>query len=144
MTLQDLPALNATLNSSSALLLAAGYACIRRRAIGAHRACMIAALATSTAFLTSYLIYHAQVGSVRFQGQGWIRPVYFTILFTHTVLAAGIVPLIVMTVLRAVRSQFQRHRRIARWTLPLWFYVSVTGVVIYLLLYHLPAAGGPE
>ena len=139
MTVHDLPTLNATLNSCSAVLLIAGFACIRRQNITAHRVCMIAALVTSTAFLTSYLIYHAQVGSVHFQGQGWIRPVYFAILTSHTILAAAIVPLIVITVRRAVRREFPRHRRIARWTLPLWFYVSVTGVVIYLMLYHLPA-----
>jgi uncharacterized membrane protein YozB (DUF420 family) len=139
VTTHDLPALNAILNSTSALLLAAGYAAIRRRAIPVHRALMIAALGTSSAFLTSYLIYHAQVGSVRFQGQGWIRPVYFAILISHTILAVAIVPLIAITVTRALRREFARHRRIARWTLPLWFYVSVTGVVIYFMLYQLPA-----
>jgi uncharacterized membrane protein YozB (DUF420 family) len=139
VTTHDLPALNAILNSTSAVLLAAGYAAIRRRAIPVHRALMIAALGTSSAFLTSYLIYHAQVGSVRFQGQGWIRPVYFAILISHTILAVAIVPLIAITVTRALRREFARHRRIARWTLPLWFYVSVTGVVIYFMLYQLPA-----
>lgn len=139
MTTHDLPALNAILNSTSAVLLAAGYAAIRRRAIPVHRAFMIAALGTSAAFLTSYLIYHAQVGSVRFQGQGWIRSLYFAILISHTILATAIVPLIAVTVTRALRGDFARHRRIARWTLPLWFYVSVTGVVIYLMLYRLPA-----
>lgn len=133
-----MPTLNAMLNSTSAVLLAAGYAAIRRRAIPAHRAFMIAALVNSTAFLTSYLMYHSQVGSIRFQGQGWIRPLYFTILISHTILAVAIVPLIVITVTQAVRRDFVRHRRVARWTLPLWFYVSVTGVVIYFMLYRLP------
>lgn len=138
MTVHDLPTLNAVLNSTSAALLAAGYTAIRRRAIPVHRAFMVAALVTSTAFLASYLTYHAQVGSIRFQGQGWIRPVYFTILVSHTILAAAIVPLIAITVRHAVRRDFSRHQRIARWTLPLWFYVSVTGVVIYFMLYRLP------
>lgn len=98
---------------------------------------MSLAVAASTAFLVSYLYYHAQVGSVPFQGQGWVRPVYFTILLTHTVLAVTIVPLVLITLTRALREQFDRHRRIARWTFPLWLYVSVTGVVIYWMLYHL-------
>lgn len=102
---------------------------------------MIAAFATSTAFLISYVIYHVRVGSVPFQGHGWIRPVYFFILITHVVLAAAIVPLALVTLSRALREQFDRHRRIARWTYPIWLYVSVTGVVIYVLLYHLYAAG---
>ena len=101
---------------------------------------MILAVCSSAAFLVSYLIYHARVGSVAFRGQGWIRPVYFTLLGTHTMLAAAIVPLVLITVTRALREQFDRHKRIARWTLPLWLYVSVTGVVIYFLLYHLYAA----
>ena len=138
MTVHDLPTLNAVLNSTSAALLAAGYTAIRRRAIPVHRAFMVAALVTSTAFLASYLTYHAQVGSIRFQGQGWIRPVYFAILVSHTILAAAIVPLIAITVRYALRRDFSRHQRIARWTLPLWFYVSVTGVVIYWMLYRLP------
>jgi len=140
MTVHDLPTLNATLNGTSAVLLTAGFACIRRREIAAHRACMVAALVTSTVFLTSYIIYHAQVGSVRFQSQGWIRPVYFAILTTHTILAVVIVPLVVVTARRALRGQHAAHRRIARWTLPLWLYVSVTGVVIYWLLYHFDRA----
>lgn len=138
------PALNAALNSAAAVLLVCGYAFIRRRRVTAHKACMGAAFACSTAFLVSYLIYHYQVGSVGFQGQGWIRPVYFTLLLSHTVLAAAIVPLAIITLVRALREQFDRHRRIARWTLPLWLYVSVTGVLIYWLLYHAYApAGGP-
>jgi uncharacterized membrane protein YozB (DUF420 family) len=136
------PALNAALNATAGLFLLVGYVCIRRRRIAAHRTCMLCAVVCSFAFLISYLIYHWQVGSVKFQGQGWIRPVYFSILITHTVLAAAIVPLVIMTLTRALREQFDRHRRLARWTLPLWFYVSVTGVVIYFLLYRLypPAA----
>jgi putative membrane protein len=135
------PALNAALNGTAAVLLLSGYTFIRRKQVTAHRACMVAAFLTSTAFLISYLIYHARVGSVPFQGQGWIRPIYFFILFTHIMLAAAIVPLALMTLSRALREQFDRHKRIARWTLPLWLYVSVTGVVIYFLLYHVYAAG---
>jgi putative membrane protein len=135
------PALNAVLNGTAAILLLTGYTFIRKRNVTAHRACMVAAFLTSTAFLISYLIYHARVGSVPFHGQGWIRPVYFFILFTHITLAAAIVPLALVTLSRALREQFDRHRKIARWTLPIWLYVSVTGVVIYFLLYHLYAAG---
>ncbi|RMG42799.1 MAG: DUF420 domain-containing protein, partial [Methanobacteriota archaeon] len=102
-----------------------------------HKKCMIAALISSFLFLTSYLIYHYQVGSVAFTGQGWIRSVYFTILISHTILAMVIVPLVILTVTRAFKSRFARHKKIARWTLPLWMYVSVTGVVIYLMLYQL-------
>jgi len=137
LALSDLPAVNATLNSASALLLAAGYFFIRRGNVAAHRRCMIAALVASALFLTSYLIYHYNVGSVPFTGRGWIRTVYFSILITHTILAALIVPLVLVTLSRALRADFVRHRRIARWTLPLWFYVSVTGVVVYWMLYRL-------
>jgi uncharacterized membrane protein YozB (DUF420 family) len=140
MNLHDLPRLNATLNALSALFLIAGFICIRRRAVSAHRRCMVSAFVTSGLFLVSYLIYHAQVGSVRFQGQGWIRPVYFSILATHTVLAAVILPLAIVTLRRALRAEFPRHRRLARMTLPLWLYVSVTGVIIYWLLYHVGRA----
>jgi uncharacterized membrane protein YozB (DUF420 family) len=136
VSVHDLPALNATLNATSAVFLAAGFVFIRRRVVAAHRACMLAAFAASSVFLVSYIVYHAQVGSVHFQGQGAIRRVYFAILGTHTVLAATIVPLAVVTLRRALRRDFARHRRIARITLPLWFYVSVTGVVIYWMLYH--------
>jgi putative membrane protein len=132
-------ALNASLNGASAVLLAAGYAAIRSGKTAVHKAFMIAAFAVSSAFLVSYLFYHARVGHVVFHGQGWIRPVYFALLLSHTVLAAVIVPMIVMTLRRAWLEQFDRHRTIARWTLPLWFYVSVTGVIIYFLLYHLYA-----
>jgi len=134
VTLADLPALNAALNGASAVLLAAGYVLIRRRRIAAHRACMLLALLTSAAFLTSYLTYHYHVGSVPYRGTGWTRPLYFTILITHTLLAVTVVPLALMTVTRALRGRFDRHVRIARLTLPIWFYVSVTGVVIYLML----------
>jgi uncharacterized membrane protein YozB (DUF420 family) len=137
VSVTDLPALNAVLNSVATVLLLAGYRNIRRRNIAAHRTCMVAAFAVSAAFLVSYLTYHAQVGSVPFQRQGWIRPVYFTILITHIMLAATILPLALITIYRAWKGRFEQHRRIARWTLPLWLYVSVTGVVIYLMLYQL-------
>jgi len=137
MTVHDLPAVNACLNATSAVLLGCGWLAIKRRRIALHRGFMVAALAMSAAFLTSYLIYHAQVGSVRYQGQGWMRPVYFTILISHTILAAAILPLVIITVRRAVRREFLRHRAIARWTLPIWAYVSVTGVVIYWMLYRM-------
>jgi uncharacterized membrane protein YozB (DUF420 family) len=137
MEVTDLPALNACLNSISAVLLGAGYYFIRRREIKRHRLSMIAAFTCSCLFLTSYLIYHYHVGSVPFTGQGWIRPVYFTILITHIILAATIVPLALITLYRAWRGQFDRHKSIARWTWPLWMYVSVTGVVIYVMLYQL-------
>ncbi len=129
-------ALNATLNGTSAVLLACGYAAIRARKIAVHKAFMIAAFLTSTAFLISYLLYHYRVGHVAFQGQGWIRPVYFTLLLTHTVLAIVIVPMIIVTLRRAWLERFDKHRLIARWTLPLWMYVSVTGVIVYLMVYQ--------
>ena len=141
MALEDLPALNAGLNTLSALFLLLGFLCIRRRRIAAHRACMVSALGTSTLFLLSYLTYHFQVGTTRFTATGWIRPLYFTILTTHTVLAVVIVPLVLLTLRRALRREFPRHARLARWTLPLWFYVSVTGVVIYVLLYRVAPPG---
>lgn len=137
MSVQDLPALNATLNAIATVLLTAGWALIRQGRRDAHRRCMLSALGVSAAFLTSYLIYHFNVGSVPFQKQGTIRTVYLTILFTHIVLAAAIVPLVLMTLSRALSARFDRHRRIARWTLPLWLYVSVTGVVIYVMLYRM-------
>jgi uncharacterized membrane protein YozB (DUF420 family) len=130
-------ALNATLNGTSAVLLTCGYLAIRARKIAVHKAFMIAAFLTSTAFLVSYLAYHYRVGHVAFQGQGWIRPVYFTLLLTHTVLAAVIVPMILVTLRRAWLERFDKHRLIARWTLPLWLYVSVTGVIVYLMVYQL-------
>ena len=131
-----LPSVNAALNGTAAFLLAVGYLCIRRRQITAHRICMTGAFIASTLFLASYLTYHAHVGSVRFQGTGWIRPVYFAILISHTILAVVIVPLALRTLYLAARGRFEAHRRIARWTLPLWLYVSVTGVVIYGMLYR--------
>jgi uncharacterized membrane protein YozB (DUF420 family) len=137
VTVRDLPALNATLNAASAVLLLLGYLAIRRRARETHRRFMIAALATSATFLVSYLVYHFQVGSVPFRGQGGLRLAYFTILLSHTVLAVAIVPLVLVTLVRALRERFDAHRRIARLTLPLWSYVSVTGVVIYWMLYRL-------
>jgi putative membrane protein len=134
------PTLNAVLNASSAVFLACGYVMIRQGRKAAHRACMLAAFACSVVFLVSYVLYHLRVGVFHFAGQGWIRPVYFTLLTTHTVLAMAIVPLVLITLSRALAEKFDRHRRIARWTLPIWFYVSVTGVVIYFMLYHLYAA----
>lgn len=131
------PAINATLNGTSAVLLLVGRGFIVRGRMAAHRAVMIAALVSSSLFLISYLYYHYHVGSVRFQGEGWSRPVYFTILVTHTVLAATIVPMVIITLNRALGGRFDRHRAIARWTFPLWLYVSVTGVIIYVMLYHL-------
>jgi len=133
------PAINATLNGLSAVLLLTGWSFIKRGRRDVHRAFMLAALASSTLFLISYLYYHAHVGSVHFRGQGWSRPIYFTILISHTILAAAIVPLVIITLSRALRERFDRHRAIARWTFPLWLYVSVTGVVIYFMLYHLYA-----
>jgi uncharacterized membrane protein YozB (DUF420 family) len=130
-------ALNATLNGTSAVLLTCGYLAIRARKIAVHKAFMIAAFLTSTAFLISYLAYHYRVGHVVFQGQGWARPVYFTLLLTHTVLAIVIVPMILVTLRRAWLERFDKHRLIARWTLPLWLYVSVTGVIVYLMVYQL-------
>lgn len=131
----DLPALNATLNFISLLLLLGGFWAIRGKRIRVHRAFMLSAVGTSILFLTSYLIYHFEVGSVPFRGQGIWRPLYFTILITHVVLAASLVPLVIITVLRALKGQVERHRRIARWTLPIWLYVSTTGVVIYMMVY---------
>jgi putative membrane protein len=137
VTVRDLPALNACLNAAAALLLSLGYVLIRQGRREAHRRVMLAAVACSALFLVSYLAYHAQVGSVRFQGQGKVRTVYFTILISHTVLAALIVPLVLATLVPALRGRFERHRRLARITLPLWAYVSVTGVVIYWMLYRM-------
>ncbi len=137
MTVADLPTLNATLNGLSAALLLCGYLMIRTGRKRAHRNCMVAALGCSTLFLGSYLVYHYRVGSVRFGGEGLLRAVYLTVLASHTVLAAVIVPLVLLTFARAVGGRFEAHRRIARITLPLWAYVSVTGVVVYWMLYRL-------
>jgi uncharacterized membrane protein YozB (DUF420 family) len=137
MSVTDLPALNATLNAIATVLLTAGWILIRQGRRDAHRRCMLSALGVSAAFLTSYLVYHFNVGSVPFRKQGPIRTAYLAILVTHIVLAAAIVPLVLVTVSRALAARFDRHRRIARWTLPLWLYVSVTGVVIYVMLYRM-------
>lgn len=137
MDVTDLPKLNVTLNLIVTFLLTAGYVQIRRGDMRRHKACMVAACVGSAAFLASYLIYHWQVGSVPFEKQGWIRPVYFTILISHIVLAITIVPMVVITLTRAFGGAFERHRRIAVWTWPLWMYVSVTGVLVYCMLYVL-------
>lgn len=137
MTVQDLPALNATLNAIATVFLATGWVLIRRGRRDAHRRCMLSAFTASALFLVSYLVYHYNVGSVPFQKQGPIRTVYLTILFTHIVLAAAILPLALVTLSRALAQKFDKHRRIARWTLPIWLYVSVTGVVIYIMLYRM-------
>ena len=134
------PVINATLNGTSAVLLLVGHSFIKRGRMAAHRAVMISAVVTSSLFLISYLYYHAHVGHVRFPGQGWSRPVYYSILISHTLLAITIVPLVIITLIRALRERFDRHAAIARWTYPLWLYVSITGVVIYFMLYHLFAA----
>ena len=136
--LQDLPAINATLNGTSAILLMCGYIAIRSNRVHVHRAFMLAALVTSTLFLTCYVIYHANIGSKPFPGRGWIRPVYFAMLISHVILAAALLPLVLITLIRAFRARFDAHRRLARWTWPIWMYVSVTGVLIYLALYQLP------
>ncbi len=137
MTVHDLPTLNASLNATSFVLLSTGYVFIRRGQRDKHKLCMLAALVVSTLFLTSYVVYHAQVGSVPFKGVGAIRAVYFTILISHVILAIAIVPLVIVTASRALSARFDKHRVIARWTLPLWLYVSVTGVVVYLMLYRM-------
>ena len=136
MTVHDLPAVNATLNAISAVLLCIAFVFIRQRRIEAHRRTMLAAFATSSLFLICYIVYHAQVGSVRFTRQGFVRPLYFTILITHVSLAAAVLPLAIVTLSRALKARFDRHRAIARWTLPIWLYVSVTGVLVYVLLYQ--------
>ena len=137
MAVTDLPALNATLNGISTILLVTGWVFIKQGDRRKHRACMIAALVTSTLFLTSYVIYHSQVGSVPFRGTGLIRTIYFAVLIPHVILAAAIVPPVLITASRGLTAKYDKHRRIARWTLPLWLYVSVTGVVVYLMLYQM-------
>jgi uncharacterized membrane protein YozB (DUF420 family) len=137
LTVRDLPALNAGLNATAAVLLVVGWLLIRRRRVRAHRGVMLAAVAVSALFLTSYLVYHAQVGSVRFQGEGPVRGLYLAILLTHTVLAAAVPVLAGLSLWRAFGRRYRLHRRIARWTVPIWLYVSVTGVVVYWMLYHL-------
>lgn len=130
-----LPTVNATLNGIGTLLLVTGFVMIRQRRIDAHRACMVSAFATSVLFLTSYLTYHYYAGSTPFPGTGWVRPLYFFILITHIVLAAAVPPMAIVTLWRAQKGRFKAHKRLARWTLPIWLYVSVTGVVIYAMLY---------
>ena len=136
MTVHDLPAVNASLNALSGILLVAGYTLIRARRIDQHRKCMIAAFAASSLFLIFYVVYHAQVGSVPFPRQGFVRPLYFTILITHVTLAATVPPLAIITLSRGLKARYARHRTIARWTFPIWMYVSVTGVLVYVLLYQ--------
>jgi uncharacterized membrane protein YozB (DUF420 family) len=136
VTVEDLPAVNAILNAIAGVLLVAGYVLIRSGRRDLHRKVMLAAFTTSAVFLASYLVYHAQVGSVRFTRQGFVRPLYFTILITHVVLAAAVLPLALITLSRGLKGRFARHRAIARWTLPVWLYVSVTGVLVYVLLYR--------
>lgn len=136
MSISDLPSLNAALNAVSTMLLLVGYGFIRRRETQRHRLCMVAAFIVSVAFLASYVVYHYHIGSTHFTGVGWIRPLYFTMLASHVVLAALIPPLALITLFRAARGEFEQHRRIARWTLPAWLYVSCTGVMIYWMLYH--------
>lgn len=138
MTVADLPALNATLNAISFVLLVTGYGFIRRKQWRRHRACMIAALVMSALFLISYVIYHAQVGSVPFRKTGWIRTVYFAVLIPHVILAAVMVVPIIITASRGLSAKYDKHRRIARWTLPIWLYVSITGVIVYVMLYQMP------
>jgi uncharacterized membrane protein YozB (DUF420 family) len=136
LSISDLPTLNAALNATSAILVGSGFYFIKQKNTAAHKACMIAALAVSTVFLTSYLIYHYNVGSVRFMKPGWIRDVYFPLLISHTILAALVLPLVLRTAFLAFKGRIPNHMRIAKWTVPTWMYVSVTGVVVYLMLYH--------
>ncbi len=136
MGIADLATVNAGLNATAAILIGSGFYFIKQKNIRAHRVCMIAAMAVSTLFLTSYLIYHYNVGSVRFTRQGWIRNVYFPLLLTHTVLAVVVLPMVLRTAFLAVKGRFGHHLRIARWTFPIWMYVSVTGVIVYWMLYR--------
>ena len=134
--LHDLPALNASLNLTAAILIGAGFYFIKQKNIRAHKLCMVGALVVSALFLTSYLVYHYNVGSVRFTKQGWIRSVYFPLLASHTILAAVVLPMVLRTAFLSFKGRFASHVRIARWTFPVWMYVSITGVVVYMLLYH--------
>jgi putative membrane protein len=138
MSVSFLPTLNAILNASSGILIVIGFILIRRRRIAAHRACMIGAVTCSSLFLISYVVYHVGFGAgvTRFTGTGWVRPVYHAILISHTILAVTVVPFVIVTLRRALRGAFVRHRSVARWTFPMWLYVSVTGVIVYLMLYH--------
>ena len=137
MSVSDLSTVNAVLNFIAAVLIGAGYYFIRRKNVRSHKLCMVAALGVSAVFLASYLFYHANVGSVPFGGQGWIRPLYFVILITHVVLAAVVLPMVLRTAFLGLRGRFPNHVRIARWTFPVWMYVSITGVVVYLMLYKM-------
>jgi uncharacterized membrane protein YozB (DUF420 family) len=134
--ISDLATVNAGLNATAAVLIGSGFYFIKQKNIRAHKVCMVAAVVVSSVFLTSYLIYHYNVGSVRFTKQGWIRDVYFPLLLTHTVLAAVTLPMVLRTLFLAVKGRFPKHVRIAKWTFPVWMYVSVTGVIVYLMLYH--------
>jgi putative membrane protein len=136
VSVHDLPAVNATLNAISGVLLVIAYTLIRRRKIEQHRKVMLAAFTTSGLFLACYVVYHAQVGSVPFTRQGFVRPLYFTILLTHVVLAAAVLPMALVTLSRGLKARYPQHRKIARWTFPIWLYVSVTGVLVYVLLYQ--------
>ncbi len=135
--ISSLPAVNAFLNATSAVLLTVGYLFIRRKKVASHKICMLSAFGVSCLFLVSYLIHHYQVGSIPFSGQGWVRPVYYTLLISHVFLAALIVPLALTAVYRGLNAQFDKHVKIARWALPIWLYVSASGVVVYVLLYQL-------
>ncbi|MEK6407160.1 MAG: DUF420 domain-containing protein [Acidobacteriota bacterium] len=139
MSISFLPTFNAILNATTGILIVMGFLFIRRKRIAAHRACMLGAVTTSSLFLISYLVYHVGFGAgvTRFAGTGWVRPLYHTILISHTILAVTIVPMVIVTLRRALRGSFDRHRAIARWTFPMWLYVSVTGVIVYLMLYHI-------
>ena len=136
ISIGDLPTLNAALNGTSAVLLTLGYLFIRRKKVNLHKACMVSAFVISTLFLVSYLIYHYHAGSKPFPGEGWTRPLYFAILISHVILATVTLPLSIVTLARGLRGRFEKHRSIARWALPIWLYVSVTGVVVYLMLYR--------
>ena len=140
-SVESLPSFDAFFNALSAILMTTGYLFIRRRNIIAHRACMLGAVASSLLFLVGYLTYHSQAGTTRFPGTGIIRPIYFAVLISHTILAAAIVPLVIITLSRALRGKFSAHKKIARFTLPIWLYVSVTGVLVYFTLYHWFAKG---
>lgn len=139
MSVSFLPTFNAMLNATSGILIVIGFILIRRKRIAAHRACMIGAVTCSSLFLISYLVYHVGFGAgvTRFNGTGWVQTAYHTILISHTILAVTVVPFVIVTLRRALRTEFIRHRKVARWTFPIWLYVSVTGVIVYLMLYHL-------
>jgi putative membrane protein len=136
MSVHDLPAVNASLNAISGVLLIVAYTLIRQRKVEQHRKVMLAAFTTSALFLVCYVVYHAQVGSVRFTRQGFVRPLYYTILITHVTLAALVLPMAIVTLSRGLKARYPQHRKIARWTFPIWLYVSVTGVLVYVLLYQ--------